>query len=141
MPTDIDTAIMPEPVAIALSVLPYPALLSDRPGIILEANQSMLALFEADRPDQLIGKNLFSLLTAEQVADKASDFDGNLHFEAEATTLKGKLRILEISRVPLAGPYREAGCILGFVHDVTEERHAQRAAIFWRQSLILPVMQ
>jgi PAS domain S-box-containing protein len=127
MPTDIDTAIMPEPVAIALSVLPYPALLSDRPGIILEANQSMLVLFEADRPDQLIGKNLFSLLTPEPAAGKAFDFNGNLHFETEATTFKGNLRILEISRVQLAGPAREVDCVLGFIHDVTQERRAQRA--------------
>ncbi len=127
MPTDIDTAIMPEPVAIALSVLPYPALLSDRPGIILDANQSMLVLFEADRPDQLIGKNLFSLLTPEPAAGKAFDFNGNLHFETEATTFKGNLRILEISRVLLAGPAREVDCVLGFIHDVTQERRAQRA--------------
>ena len=69
MPTDIATAIVPESAEIALSMLPYPALLSDRPGIILDANQSMLALFEADRPAQLIGKTISSLLAQEPAAD------------------------------------------------------------------------
>jgi len=127
MPTDTVTAIVPESAEIALSMLPYPAFLSDRTGIILDANQSMLTLFEADRPAQLIGRPTSSLLTQVPATAKGCDFDGNLHFEAEATTLRGKRRILEISRVPLAKSARETTPIVGFLHDITEERLAQRA--------------
>jgi PAS domain S-box-containing protein len=114
---------------VLIDVLPEPALIADRDGNIVAANQGLAALFEADDPARIVGKTVFDLITREQVARSAGGaapkFGPPVHLLIAGTTLKGNPRTFEIFNVPLVADSGETEQFLGFALDVTEQRRAE----------------
>jgi len=99
-------------------------------GILLQMNQAGLAMLDADRADQVVGRATVDLVVpAHRAAFKAllarvaAGSSGRLEFEV--TTLKGARRWLDTQMVPLQRDGRPAGTIdtlLGLTHDSTTTR-------------------
>ncbi len=104
--------------------------LLDKEGIILEMNPAGLAIIEADSLDQVVGKNVFTLvLPAHREAFKkliADVFEGNAgELEFEITGLKGKRCYMETNCVPLRNANDDIISLLSVTHEITERKKAQ----------------
>lgn len=103
-------------------------------GTLLQMNAAGLAMIEASRPDQVIGKTIWHLLAAEY-REPFRNFigeilrDGKGIFEFEIVGLKGTHRWLETHAVRL--PLDDRGpCILSVTRDVTERKVTERRLNF-----------
>ncbi len=118
-----------EPYRVSLDLLPGPALLFSPEGTILQANEAARLQFEAESLDKILGKNIYDFgmaseelrrHTVEQILAGKS-----VRFEMEFQTVKGNCRIFDILDVPLRNAAGEIETVLGFAHDITEQRHAE----------------
>lgn len=95
--------------------------LVSRDGILMEMNPAGLAMVEADRPEDAIGKEI-ALLVHEE--DRAA-FDGQSGVaEFRITGLKGTKRWLETHVSPLRGNDGEVTAALSITREITERKRS-----------------
>jgi two-component system sensor histidine kinase/response regulator len=118
--------------ALLLSIerFPEPALVFSADGVILSGNAAAMALFDADRREQVIGKPIVSFRTVSEEDSRGIWRDllsGKiLRFEIEFKSLKGNQRRLEIVDIPLLSASGKVERIVGMARDVTEQRRTER---------------
>ena len=104
-------------------------------GTLLEMNAAGLAMVGASSADDIIGKDLYSIIAPED-RDRYREFNqricrgekGSLEFGIIG--LEGTRREMETNAAPLR---HSNGTMvqLAITHDVTERRRAERAALLW----------
>jgi PAS domain S-box-containing protein len=104
-------------------------------GTLLEMNAAGLAMVGASSADDVIGKDLYSIIAPED-RDRYREFNqricrgekGSLEFGIIG--LEGRRREMETNAAPLR---HSNGSVvqLAITHDVTERRRAERAALLW----------
>jgi two-component system, sensor histidine kinase and response regulator len=129
LPAKSASATGAEPYRVSLDLLPEPSLLFSREGVILEANDAVRMQFEAESLDEILGKNIYDFgMTSEELRRQAFDrilAGKSIRFEMEFQTLKGKHRIFDILDIPLRNAAGEIETVLGFAHDITEQRRTE----------------
>jgi two-component system, sensor histidine kinase and response regulator len=114
---------------VSLDLLPEASLLFSPNGVILQANDAVRLQFEADSLDEILGKNIYDFgMPSEELRRQAFDrilAGKSIRFEMEFKTLKGRYRIFDIMDIPLRSPAGEIETVLGFAHDITEQRRAE----------------
>jgi PAS domain S-box-containing protein len=105
-------------------------MLLDRDGNILETNPAGLAILDANKNAQIVGKSIYSFISQEHksafraLVDKVFE-GGSEVLEFSITSLKDNYRCLEIHAVPLPGANHEQIALLGITRDITERKLAE----------------
>jgi PAS domain S-box-containing protein len=114
----------------SIDFLPEPAIVFAPDGTIVKANAAAVTVLEADSPNSVIGKNIYSMGAgdSEPVRRAVADLIAGktAHFELEFLTLKGNPRRLDILDVPILGPTGEVDRVLGFGRDITQQHRAEQ---------------
>jgi PAS domain S-box-containing protein len=102
-------------------------------GTLLEVNPAGLKLMGADRPEDIVGKLIYSIVAPEYVdfyrKNMARVFSGEtVIYEFKAITLKGKTAWLETHAVPMRDARGTIYALLGITRDITEHRLAEEQA-------------
>lgn len=104
--------------------------LLSREGTILEMNPAGLAMIEAENPEQVIGKNVFSIILPEYkkaveklVKDVFEGRQEKLIFRIKG--LKGRELWMETHCVPFRNAAGEITAMLSVTRDITESKLAQ----------------
>jgi diguanylate cyclase (GGDEF)-like protein/PAS domain S-box-containing protein len=99
-------------------------------GTLVQMNAAGLAMIEASRPEQVIGKSIFGLLMPEYREPYRAFVDNVLRgnkgiMEFEITGLKGAHRWLESHAVLLPGEQGSSPLVLSVTRDITERKHTE----------------
>ncbi|MEW6332425.1 MAG: EAL domain-containing protein [Pseudomonadota bacterium] len=100
-------------------------------GTLVQMNAAGLAMIEASRPEQVIGKPILHLLMPEY-RQAYRDFIGSVlrgnkgMMEFEITGLKGAHRWMETHAVPLPGEQGSQPLVLSITRDITERKQTER---------------
>ena len=99
-------------------------------GTVLEINPAGLRLVDAERPEDIIGKQIYSVVAPEYKAIYRENmrrvFEGEaLVYEFRSITLKGRTRWMETHAVPLRDARGEVYALLGITRDITEHKWAE----------------
>jgi PAS domain S-box-containing protein len=102
-------------------------------GTLLEVNPAGLRLMGADRPEDIIGKLIYTIVAPEYVdiyrKNMGRVFSGEtVIYEFKAITLKGKTAWLETHAVPMRDARGSIYALLGITRDITEHRQAEEQA-------------
>jgi PAS domain S-box-containing protein len=102
-------------------------------GTLLEVNPAGLKLMGADRPEDIVGKLIYSIVAPEYIdfyrENMARVFSGEtVIYEFKAITLKGKIAWLETHAVPMRDARGTIYALLGITRDITEHRLAEEQA-------------
>jgi two-component system cell cycle sensor histidine kinase/response regulator CckA len=99
-------------------------------GVILQMNPAGLAMVEAERPEQVVGKSMYSVVAPEDVdavramnERVAKGERGELEFRIIG--LRGTLRWMQSHAVPFYDEGRGETVILAVTRDVTEKKKAE----------------
>jgi diguanylate cyclase (GGDEF)-like protein/PAS domain S-box-containing protein len=100
-------------------------------GTLVQMNAAGLAMIEASRPEQVIGKSILQLLAPEYreayrafIGDILRGNKGIMEFEI--TGLKGTHRWMETHAVPLPGEQGGQPLVLSITRDITERKQTER---------------
>lgn len=107
--------------------------LQARDGTVLEINPAGLRLVDADEPEDIIGKRIYSVVAPDYVAFYREKmrrvFAGeSVVYEFKSITLKGRECWMETHAVPLRDREGEVYALLGITRDVTEHKWAMDQA-------------
>jgi diguanylate cyclase (GGDEF)-like protein/PAS domain S-box-containing protein len=100
-------------------------------GTLVQMNAAGLAMIEAGRPEQVIGKSIMQLM-APEYREAYRTFIGDIlrgnkgMMEFEITGLKGTHRWMETHAVPLAGEQGGQPLVLSITRDITERKQTER---------------
>jgi diguanylate cyclase (GGDEF)-like protein/PAS domain S-box-containing protein len=100
-------------------------------GTLVQMNAAGLAMIEASRPEQVIGKPIMQLM-APEYREAYRTFIGDIlrgnkgMMEFEITGLKGTHRWMETHAVPLAGEQSGQPLVLSITRDITERKQTER---------------
>jgi diguanylate cyclase (GGDEF)-like protein/PAS domain S-box-containing protein len=100
-------------------------------GTLVQMNAAGLAMIEASRPEQVIGKPIFPMLMPEYrepfraFVDKVLQGDKGI-MEFEITGFKGAHRWMETHAVRLSGERDDMPLVLSITRDITERKQAER---------------
>ena len=99
-------------------------------GTLVQMNAAGLAMIEASRPEQVIGKPVFGLLMPEYREPFRAFLENVLRgnkdrMEFEITGLKGTHRWLETHAVSLPGEHGASPLVLGITRDITERKQTE----------------
>jgi len=100
-------------------------------GTLVQMNAAGLAMIEASRPEQVIGKPIMQLM-APEYREAYRAFIGNIlrgnkgMMEFEITGLKGTHRWMETHAVPLAGEQGGQPLVLSITRDITQRKQTER---------------
>jgi PAS domain S-box-containing protein len=102
-------------------------------GTVLEVNPAGLKLMGADRPEDIVGKLIYSIVAPEYIdiyrKNMARVFSGEtVIYEFKSITLKGKMAWLETHAVPMRDTRGTIYALLGITRDITEHRQAEEQA-------------
>ncbi len=104
----------------------------DENGVVIEMNASGLKMLEADSPDQVVGKSLYSLVHPEDSGSVRAftwkvcrGSGGTLQFRIEG--LKGGVRWLETHAVPFEDRRDGRPLVLAVTRDITEAKDAEES--------------
>lgn len=102
-------------------------------GTLLEVNPAGLKLMGADRPEEIIGKLIYSIVAPEYVdfyrKNMERVFAGETVIYAfKAITLKGKTVWMETHAVPMRDARGNIFALLGITRDITEHLQAEEQA-------------
>jgi two-component system, sensor histidine kinase and response regulator len=129
VPTRSTPATGAEPYRVSLDLLPGPAVLFSRDGVILQANEAAREQFQAESLDEILGRNIYDFgAPSEELRRKAFEqilAGQTIRFEMEFQSLNGNRRIFEILDIPLRNAAGEIETVLGFAHDITEQRRIE----------------
>lgn len=100
-------------------------------GTLAQMNPAGLAIIEASRPEQVIGKPMFGLLLPEYREPFRAFVENVLRgnkgiMEFEITGFKGTHRWLECHAVPMPGEEGGPPLMLSITRDITERKHTER---------------
>lgn len=99
-------------------------------GTVLEINPAGLRLVDAERPEDIIGKKIYTVVTQEY-QDIYRDcmrrvFEGEaVVYEFKSVTLKGRTAWMETHAVPLRDARGAVYALLGITRDITEHKWAE----------------
>ncbi|MGH8672043.1 MAG: ATP-binding protein [Burkholderiales bacterium] len=98
-------------------------------GTVLEMNPAGLALVDADRPEDMIGKSVYQMIAPEHCASyeafTRSIFAGKSgSIEFQLVSLKGRSRWMESHAVPLRDAKGEIVALLAVTRDITDRKQA-----------------
>lgn len=102
-------------------------------GTVLEINPAGLRLVGADRPEDIIGKQIYCIV-AQEYNDIYREnmqrvFSGDaVVYEFKAITLKGQACWMETHAVPLRDARGSIYALLGITRDITEHKQAEEQA-------------
>ena len=109
-------------------------------GRLLEMNPAGLAMIEADRPDQVIGRVIYDLIAPEHrsafralTESVCLGQPGTLEFEMVG--LKGVHRWMETHAVPFRRQAEGDTCLLGVTRDITQRKQAEAELTRHREHL------
>jgi diguanylate cyclase (GGDEF)-like protein/PAS domain S-box-containing protein len=100
-------------------------------GTLVQMNAAGLAMIEASRPEQVIGKSILQLM-APEYREAYRTFIGDIlrgnkgMMEFEITGLKGTHRWMETHAVPLPGEQGGQPLVLSITRDITERKQTER---------------
>ncbi len=99
-------------------------------GTVQEINSAGIAMIEAERPEQIIGKSIYELVTPEYRERARALFESvlrgnNAAYEAEISGFKGGRRWIETRAVPLRDEKHEITAMLAISRDITERKRAE----------------
>ncbi len=122
------------PHLFSIERVPYPTLTFAADGTVTRINAAALALFEADREEEVLGRNIYAVGEPPQWSpDDTAAAVTKVQAGQPVTlskwgfkTLKGRRRLLDIVAIPLVTESGEIEQILGFARDITEEAAAER---------------
>ncbi len=102
-------------------------------GTVLEVNPAGLKLMGADRPEDIIGKLIYSIVAPEYIDFYRENMERVFAGEAviyvfKAITLKGKTVWMETHAVPMRDARGNIYALLGVTRDITEHRQAEEQA-------------
>lgn len=104
--------------------------LMDQDGTVIDMNPAGLAMLEAEGPEQVVGKNILSVIEPEhrdkfkEMADEV--FKGNKgRMEFAVTGLKGTRRWLESHSVPFYDEQNRRTVMLSVTRDITTRKEAE----------------
>ena len=99
-------------------------------GTVLEINPAGLRLVDAERPEDIIGKKIYSVV-AQEYKDIYRNymrrvFEGEaVVYEFKSITLKGRVCWMETHAVPLRDARGAVYALLGITRDITEHKWAE----------------
>lgn len=104
--------------------------LLDASCVLIDINKAGLQMVEADQPEDVIGKNLLTVVSDNHKAEArrlvGEAYMGNEgRLEFEMITLKGRTRWCEVSLVPFLNADGQITCVLGVTRDMTERKKAE----------------
>jgi PAS domain S-box-containing protein len=104
--------------------------LQARDGTVLEVNPAGLALIDAERPEDFVGKSIFSAVAPEHQdyyrEQMRRVFGGeSVVFKFRALTLKGRECWMETHAVPLRDAHGDIKAFLGMTRDLTQQKLAE----------------
>lgn len=117
--------------------------LVDRNGIILEMNPAGLEMIEAKNSEQVIGKNVLSLihdaykLEYQKFSNLVFDEGRPFKYEFEITTLTGTNRWVESHVVPMRNSSGEIISSLAITRDISIQKNAQQEMSLMNEQLRL----
>lgn len=99
-------------------------------GTVLEINPAGLRLVGAERPEDIIGKRIYSIVAPEYIEFYRENmrrvFSGEaVVYEFKAITLKGKTAWMETHGVPLRDARGTIYALLGITRDITEHKSSE----------------
>jgi PAS domain S-box-containing protein len=101
-------------------------------GALVELNHAGLRMFEADSPEQLVGKSVYPFVVPDhrqafhEITEAVLRGESR-RMEFEIVGLKGTRRWLETHAVPLKNANGEIISSLGITRDITESKRAEEA--------------
>jgi diguanylate cyclase (GGDEF)-like protein/PAS domain S-box-containing protein len=100
-------------------------------GTLVQMNAAGLAMIEASRPEQVVGKRIFNMMMPEYREPFRAFIENVLRghkgiMEFEITGFKGTHRWLESHAVPMAGEEGGPPLILSITRDITERKRTER---------------
>ncbi len=103
--------------------------MQDADGIVLEINPAGLKLVDADFPEEIVGKPIYSVVAPEYIASYKKNlqrvFSGEaLVYEFKSVTLKGRVCWMETHAAPLHDESGNIYALLGITRDITEHKWA-----------------
>ena len=103
-------------------------------GILQNINRAGLAIIEADSPDEILGRNIYSLIDPDHRAAFRHFTERIMRgyastLEFELTSLKGSHRWLESHAVPLSMPNTAGTLILAITRDITDRKETEAALL------------
>ena len=125
-----------------ISRLPMAAVVFKRDGTIVEVNAPLLSLFEAETPNELMGKNIFKLITVDSDDCRCLIADQNAaqgrQSEIDFVTLRASPRRARILTIPLISADGRLKRFLALARDITSAATLNTPATSWRPSLNRP---
>jgi PAS domain S-box-containing protein len=102
-------------------------------GTVLEINPAGLKLVDADRPEDIVGKRIYSVVAPEYTdfyrENMRRVFAGEaVVYEFRSITLKGRTCWMETHAVPLRDARGAIYALLGITRDITEHKLAEEQA-------------
>ena len=102
-------------------------------GTVLEINPAGLALVGAERPEDIIGRKIFTVVAPEYRdyyrENMRRVFEGeSVVYEFKSITLKGRTAWMESHAVPLRDARGNIYALLGITRDITEHKWAEEQA-------------
>lgn len=102
-------------------------------GTVLEINPAGLRLLDADRSEDIVGKQIYCIVAPEYIEiyreSMRRGFSGEaVVYEFEAKTLKGRKAWMETHAVPLRDARGAIYAMLGVTRDITEHKQAEEQA-------------
>jgi len=102
-------------------------------GTVLEINPAGLALVDAERPEDIIGKRIYCIVAPEYTEFYRENmrrvFAGEaVVYEFRAITLKGRTSWMETHAVPLRDARGAIYALLGITRDITQHKQAAEQA-------------
>ena len=99
-------------------------------GTVLEINPAGLRLLDADRPADIIGRQIYSFVVPEYVdlyrENHRRDFSGEAAvYQFKAITLKDRVLWMETHAVPLRDARGTIYALLGITRDITERKQSE----------------